>query len=129
MKTETCLFAGVAAFFLVADVVYAVFSHEPAGIAALTVSFLMATLITFFLTVAHRRTGARPEDRRDARIAERAGPLGFFAPRSAFPVLAALGAAVLAVGLVFGLWLFLIGLGLLGGGVAGLVLQYAGRDD
>ncbi|AVZ70982.1 hypothetical protein SLUN_00590 [Streptomyces lunaelactis] len=125
MKTEAILFAGVAGFFLVTDVLYAVWSKDPAGTAALTVSFLMALLVTFFFATNYRRKGLRPEDRGDGEIHERSGPVDFFPPHSAWPVLTAAGSALAALGVVFGLWLFLIGLGVLLAGVFGLVLQYA----
>ncbi|MBT2511539.1 cytochrome c oxidase subunit 4 [Streptomyces sp. ISL-98] len=125
MKTEGILFAGVAGFFLVTDVLYAVWSKDPAGTAALTVSFLMALLVTFFFATNYRRKGLRPEDRGDGKVHERSGPVDFFPPHSAWPVLTAAGSALAALGVVFGLWLFLIGLGVLLMGVFGLVFQYA----
>lgn len=125
MKTEAILFAGVAGFFLVTDVLYAVWSRDPAGTAALTVSFLMALLVTFFFATNYRRKGLRPEDRRDGEVHERSGPVDFFPPHSAWPVLTATGAGLAALGVVFGLWLFLIGLGVLLAGVFGMVYQYA----
>ncbi|MFG3497784.1 cytochrome c oxidase subunit 4 [Streptomyces sp. NPDC047928] len=129
MRTEARLFAGVALFFLVTDTAYIWFAREPAGIAALTVSFLMAAVVSFFCAVNHRRRGSRPEDRGDSEIRERGGALGFFPPQSAHPPLTGLGIALLGVGTVFGLWLFLIGLGVTAAGVLGMVFQYAGRDD
>ena len=64
----------------------------------------------------YRRKGLRPEDRKEADVRERAGPVDFFPPHSAWPVQIAAGAAVIALGVVFGLWLFLIGLGVVAGG-------------
>ncbi|WP_236242507.1 cytochrome c oxidase subunit 4 [Streptomyces sp. CC228A] len=129
MKTETYLFAGVALFFLVTDAFYIAFAREPAGAAALTVSFAMSALIAFFCAVTYRRTGRRPEDRKEAEVRERGGPLGFFPPHAATPVLTALGVAVMAVGVVFGLWLFAIGVGVTAVAVFHMVFQYAERDQ
>ncbi|WP_405891159.1 cytochrome c oxidase subunit 4 [Streptomyces sp. NBC_00133] len=125
MKTEAILFAGVAAFFLVTDVLYAVWSKDPAGTAALTVAFLMASLVAFVFAMNYRRKGLRPEDRKEGDVRERAGLVDFFPPHSAWPVQIAAGAAVLALGTVFGLWLFLIGLGMALAGVCGMVFQFA----
>ncbi|MFE4335623.1 cytochrome c oxidase subunit 4 [Streptomyces sp. NPDC056831] len=125
MKTEAVLFAGVAGFFLVTDVLYAVWSRDPTGTAALTISFLMASLVTFFFATNYRRKGLRPEDRGDGHIHERSGPVDFFPPHSIWPSLTATGTAVLALGVVFGLWLFVIGLGLVLAGVFGMIFQYA----
>ncbi|MEU8549226.1 aa3-type cytochrome oxidase subunit IV [Streptomyces roseoverticillatus] len=130
MKTEAVLFAGVAGFFLVTGAVYVWLSgREPAGTAALTVSFIMASLMSFFFAMNYRRRGARPEDDKKAAIADRAGPLDFFPPRSAYPPLTALGAALSALGIVYGLWLFVIGFGVLAAGVGGMVFQYVQRDN
>ncbi|MFJ7945656.1 cytochrome c oxidase subunit 4 [Streptomyces sp. NPDC096354] len=125
MKTEATLFAGVAGFFLVTDVLYAVWSRDPTGTAALTISFLMALLVAFFFATNYRRKGLRPEDRRDGKVHERSGPVDFFSPHSIYPPLTATGTALLALGVVFGLWLFLIGMGVALAGVFGMVFQYA----
>lgn len=127
MRTEARLFTGVAAFFAVTAAGYGWFSAEPAGTVALTVAFLMASFVAFFLRVQHHRHGSRAQDRGDAQVVESAGPLDFFPPHSPWPVTAALGAVVLALGIVYGLWLALIGLGVLALAVLGLVFQYAGR--
>ncbi|MEU4211764.1 cytochrome c oxidase subunit 4 [Streptomyces sp. NPDC026206] len=128
MKAEAYLFAGVACFFLGTDAGYAWWSgREPAGTAVLTVSFVMSSLMSFFFAMNYRRRGPRPEDRKDSQVAERAGRLDFFPPHSAYPVLTALGVALLAVGVVYGLWLFLLAAGVLAAGVGGLVFQFVGR--
>ncbi|OII65135.1 hypothetical protein BJP40_17950 [Streptomyces sp. CC53] len=129
MRTEACLFAGVALFFLVTDAFYIVFAREPAGTAALTVSFAMTALVAFFCAVTYRRNGRRPEDRKEGEVRERGGSLGFFPPHAATPVLTALGVAVMAVGVVYGLWLFAIGLGVTAVAVFHMVFQYAERDE
>lgn len=128
MRTEARLFTGVAAFFAVTAAGYGWFSHEPAGTAALTIAFLMASLVAFFLRVQYRKKGLRAQDRGDAEVLDTAGPLDFFPPHSPWPVITALGAVVVALGIVYGLWLSLIGFGILTLAVLGLVLQHAGRD-
>ena len=125
MKAEAMLFGGVAVFFGAAATLYGLWSGDPAGTAALTVAFVMGALVSFFCAVQYARRGRRPQDRTEAEVADAAGPLEFFPPHSAWPVVTALGFAVAATGVVFGLWLFLIGLGVLARGVLGFVLQYA----
>ncbi|MEV5548430.1 cytochrome c oxidase subunit 4 [Streptomyces sp. NPDC052309] len=127
MRTEARLFTVVAGFFAVTAIGYGYFSAEPAGTAVLAVAFLMASLVAFFLEVQHRKRGLRAQDRSDAEVADGAGPLEFFPPSSHWPITTALGAVVLALGVVYGLWLALLGLGVLAGGTFGLVFQYAGR--
>ncbi|MFF4963180.1 aa3-type cytochrome oxidase subunit IV [Streptomyces sp. NPDC001222] len=128
MKSEAYLFAGVALFFLLTDAAYIWFAREPAGIAALTVSFAMSSLVSFFCLVNYRRKGLRPEDRPDSEIRDRSGVIDFFPPQSGYPVTVALGAAVIAVGIVYAVWIVLIGFGILWPGVLGMVFQFSGRE-
>ncbi|MGP2436121.1 aa3-type cytochrome oxidase subunit IV [Streptomyces sp. JW3] len=128
MKTESRLFTGVAAFFAVSAAGYGWFAAEPAGTAVLAVAFLMAALVAFFCRVQYRRHGLRAQDHRDAEVRDTAGPLDFFSPHSPWPVIVALGAVLVALGIVYGLWLVLLGFGVLAPGVAGLVFQYARRE-
>ncbi|MCI3276758.1 cytochrome c oxidase subunit 4 [Streptomyces cylindrosporus] len=127
MKIEALLFGGVAVFFAGAAALYGLWSRDPAGTAALIVAFAMAALVSFFCAVQYARRGRRPQDRTEAEVADAAGPLDFFPPHSPWPVLTALGVAVAATGVVFGLWLFLIGVGILARSVLGLVFQYVNR--
>lgn len=127
MKTESLLFAGVATFFLGSDVLYMLWAREPAGTAALTVAFLMASLVSLFCAVNYRRKGNRPEDRKEGEVRERAGLVDFFPPQSPYPPLTGLSIALTALGVVFGLWLFLIGFGLLATTVIGMSLEFNGR--
>ncbi|MER8010674.1 MULTISPECIES: cytochrome c oxidase subunit 4 [unclassified Streptomyces] len=127
MKAESLFFAGVALFFAGTAVLYGWWAREPAGSAVLAVAFLMAALVSFFTAIQYRRKGRRPQDRNDAEVADAAGPVEFFPPDSPWPVVTALGFAVAALGVVYGLWLFLIGCAVLARGVAGFVFQYVGR--
>ncbi|MFG2396185.1 aa3-type cytochrome oxidase subunit IV [Streptomyces lydicus] len=130
MRIEMLLFGGVAVFFAVTGTGYAWWSDlEPAGTAALIVSFLMSVLLFLFFGVQRRKHGSRPEDHKSAEIRQRSGTVDFFPPRSVYPVLSATGYAVAALGVIFGLWLFLIGIGLVAAGVFGFVFQYAERDS
>ncbi|MDQ0764865.1 aa3-type cytochrome oxidase subunit IV [Streptomyces canus] len=129
MKVEALLFGGVAAFFAGAAALYGWWSRDPAGTAALVVAFLMGALVSFFCAVQYRRKGRRPQDRTDAEVADAAGPLEFFPPQSPWPIVTALGFAIASTGVVYGLWLFLIGFGVLARGVLGMVFQYARRQS
>ncbi|KUO08230.1 cytochrome c oxidase subunit 4 [Streptomyces sp. DSM 15324] len=130
MKAEAMLFGGVAVFFGGAAMFYGFWSHwDPAGTAALVVAFCMGALVSFYCSVQYVRHGARAQDRTDAEVADRVGPLDFFPPHSGWPVVTALGFALAATGVVFGLWLFLIGFGILARGVLGMVFQYVHRGE
>ncbi|SCK18872.1 cytochrome c oxidase subunit 4 [Streptomyces sp. WMMB 322] len=127
MKVEALIFTGVAAFFAVVSACYIPFSEDAAGNTALLVSFLMSALIAVFLWVQYARNVGGPQGRKDADVHEGAGPLAFFSPRSYYPVFTALGTAVAGLGVIFGLWLFLIGIGITAPGVAGFVFQHNDR--
>ncbi|PZH13404.1 hypothetical protein C1I97_11275 [Streptomyces sp. NTH33] len=129
MKVEALLFGGVALFFGSSAALYGLWSGEPAGTAALVVACGMGALVSFFCLIQYRRKGVRPQDHTEAEVADTAGPLDFFPPESTWPVITALGFAVGAVGVVYGLWLFLIGLGVLARGVAGMAFQYVHRGE
>ncbi|MFD7923394.1 cytochrome c oxidase subunit 4 [Streptomyces sp. NPDC059740] len=129
MRGEALLFTGVAVFFGIVATAYGLLSQEPAGTAALIVSAIMSALVAFFLWAQYWRRGPRLQDDTSATVVEGAGPLDFFPPRSAHPVLAALGTALLGTGVVIGGWLFLIGVGVTAAGVAGFVFQYRDRGS
>ena len=109
MKVEGLLFAFMAAFLAVTTGVYYVLSHDPAGTTCLALSGGLAFIVGYYLMFTARRIGARPEDRTDAEISEGSGEVGFFAPHSWWPLFAAAAFSTTVLGLVFGLFLFLIG--------------------
>ncbi|MEV0414295.1 cytochrome c oxidase subunit 4 [Streptomyces sp. NPDC050448] len=129
MKGEAWLFTGVALFFGATTVVYRWFSRDPAGSSALCVSFIMSSLVAAFLWRQFRRGGERPEDREAAEVQEAGGRRGFFPARSHSPVLAAAGSALIALGVVEGLWLCLIGFGVLLPGILGFAFQNLGHPE
>ncbi|MFC3571859.1 cytochrome c oxidase subunit 4 [Streptomyces yaanensis] len=129
MKVEALLFGGVALFFAGSAALYGAWSGEPAGTAVLIIAFGMAGLVAFFCLIQYRRRGSRPQDRTDAEVVDAAGSLEFFPPHSAWPVITALGFAVAALGVIYGLWLFLMGVGVLARGVLGMAFQYVNRPD
>ncbi|MFC9294503.1 cytochrome c oxidase subunit 4 [Streptomyces sp. NPDC057011] len=127
MKAEAWMFSGVAVFFVVTGGVYARYSTDPAGVAALAVSFLMSALIAAFLWRQFQRGGRRPEDRKGAQVAEGGDRRFSFPARSYAPVTAAVGTALIGLGVVQGLWLALIGFGVLAPGVLGFVFGAGDR--
>ncbi|MCF6522671.1 cytochrome c oxidase subunit 4 [Streptomyces sp. JJ36] len=128
MKLEALVFAGVAVFFGIVATGYATNHLEPVGTVALTVSCLMAALISAFCWRQHLKRGTRLQDRKDARVQEGVGHLDFFPPKSYAPVITALGAAVLATGVVYGVWLACIGVGVLAPGVAAFAFEFTHRS-
>ena len=101
MKVEAAIFSVIAALLAIAAVVYWLWSYEPIGTTALVLSAGLCILIGGFFWFISRRIDARPEDRKDAEIADGAGELGFFSPHSYWPFGIALAAALMGLALAF----------------------------
>ncbi len=101
MKVEALIFNVIAAFCAVAAVVYGFWSREPIGTTALALSGGLMGLIGGFFWFVARRIDARPEDRKDAEIADGAGELGFFSPGSYWPFGLAMSVALMGLALAF----------------------------
>ncbi|SOE02862.1 cytochrome c oxidase subunit 4 [Blastococcus haudaquaticus] len=130
MKVESLIFNIIAVFCVAAAVVYGVWSREPIGTTALALSGGLTGLIGGFFWFVSRRIDARPEDRKDADIAEGAGELGFFPPASYWPFALALSAALMGLALAFWYsWLILIALAALLITIGGLLFEfYVGQN-
>ena len=125
MKVEALIFGIISFFCVVAAIVYGLWSYEPIGTTALVLSAGLTGLIAGFFFFISRRIDARPEDRKDAEIADGAGELGFFPPFSYLPFALGLSAALMGLALAFWyIWLVLIaGVALLVT-VGGLLFEY-----
>ncbi len=130
MKVESLIFNIIAFFCVVAAVVYGVWSREPIGTTALVLSGGLTGLIGGFFWFVSRRIDARPEDRKDADIAEGAGELGFFPPASYWPFALALSAGLMGLALAFWYsWLILIAAAALLITIGGLLFEfYVGQN-
>ena len=80
MKVEAWVFGILSVFLVVVTPIYWLMSEDPTGTAALTMTCLLAALVFFYLYFHAARMEPRPEDRKDAEIADGAGELGFFPP-------------------------------------------------
>ena len=125
MKVEALIFNIIALFCIIAAAVYGFWSREPIGTTALFLSAGLTGLIGGFFWFVSRRIDARPEDRKDADIAEGAGELGFFSPGSYWPFTLALSAATMGLALAFFYaWLILIAAAALLISIGGLLFEY-----
>ena len=102
MKAETWLFALCSVFFVLVTPLYYWSSSDITGTTALVMTFLLTTLVAFYLGFHARKMEPRPEDRKDGEIAEGAGELGFFPPQSIWPLFCALTFGLFILGPVFG---------------------------
>ncbi|WBQ02689.1 cytochrome c oxidase subunit 4 [Kribbella sp. CA-293567] len=109
MKAEAWVFGVLTVFVLIVTPIYWIMSEDPTGTTALVMTFFLSLLVAYYLAITGRKMDARPEDRKEAEIAEGAGELGFFPPYSWWPLWCALTLSVIVLGLVFGWWLFIAG--------------------
>jgi hypothetical protein len=124
MKVEGLLFAMISAFLLAITVVYWLLSRDPTGTTALGLSGGLAFIVGYYLLFTSRRIEARPEDRPDAEISEGAGEVGFFAPHSWWPVAAGFSFSVVGMGLIFGTFMLIIGIGMIAVAVVGFTFEF-----
>ena len=124
MKVEGWLFLGCGIFFGATDVVYWYTSKEPTGTVALALCVGLAILTGFYVLFTGRRLPPRPEDEREGEVIQGTGELGFFSPHSWWPLFLALAAAVAAMGVAIGWWLFLMGILMVLLATIGFVFEY-----
>jgi Cytochrome c oxidase subunit IV len=124
MSDDAALLLRVAVFGLVAGAVYWFLSYEPLGTVALLVLGVGPGFAALFLLRHRRQPGAQRESRRDMlrRLAgappgDPPGPktledddLAVLPSSTLWPFAASLGLAIAGSGLVFGLWLVIVGL-------------------
>ncbi len=127
LRPEMTLFIFLGFFFAILAVVYASVSDvEPVGTTVFALLVGLSAIIAGYLAVLARRTPPRPSDRLDGEIAETAGEYGTFSPRSWWPLVSGVGAAVAFLGAALAAWwLFALGaiIGILG--VAGHVYEFS----
>jgi hypothetical protein len=125
VKVESLIFGIIAVFCIAAAVVYGFWAHEPIGTTALVLSGGLTGLIGGFFWFVSRRIDARPEDRKDALIADGAGELGFFSPASYWPFGLAMSAAFMGLALAFWYsWMIIIAAAALLVTIGGLLFEY-----
>ncbi len=125
MKVEALIFNLITVFCIVTAIIYGVWSREPIGTTALVLSGGLCSLIGGFFWFVSRRIDARPEDRKDAEIADGAGELGFFPPFSWWPLWCGLTLATMVFATAYGAWwLFILGAVLGFVALCGLIFEY-----
>ncbi len=115
MKVEAWIFAICTIFLVVVTPAYW-FATDTSrtggdwtGTSALVMTGLLTLMVTIYLSVNAKKLGPRPEDRKDAEIADGAGELGFFPPYSWWPLWCGMTFGSIVLGVVFGWWLVIIG--------------------
>lgn len=124
MKAEAWIFVLCTIFFLIVAPAYWFITYDPTGTAALIMTTLLTALVSFYLGFHARKMEPRPEDRKDAEIADGAGELGFFPPYSWWPLWCGACLALIVLGVIFGWWLFIVGCGLGIFALSGLIFEF-----
>ena len=125
MKAEAWIFAICSVFFLLVSPAYWFITYDWTGTSALTMTFLLSLLVTFYLGFHASRMEPRPEDRKDAEIADGAGELGFFPPYSWWPLWCAATLGLIVFGTAMAAWwLLIIGFGLGALALCGWIYEY-----
>ena len=119
MKAEAWIFGMTTAFFVLVSPAYWFITYDWTGTSALTMTTLLAGMVTLYLGFHAAKMDPRPEDRKDGEIADGAGELGFFPPYSWWPMWCALTLAVIVYGTALGAWWLII----IGGALGALALQ------
>jgi multisubunit Na+/H+ antiporter MnhC subunit len=125
MRAEAFMFAATTAFFLLVAPAYWLITGDWTGTSALTMTMLLAGMVTLYLGFHAARMDPRPEDRKEAEIADGAGELGFFPPYSWWPLWCALTLAAIVYGVALGAWWLAIIGGALGAvALSGWIFEY-----
>lgn len=124
MRIEGGIFGLGALFFWFVAAAYWYLSNDEIGTTAIAMTGFLAGLVAVYLLVTSKRVYPRPEDRDDAEIDEADPEYGFFSPYSWWPLVVALGAAVIVMGLVFAVWLIVLGIFLLIIALVGWLYEY-----
>ncbi len=125
MKAEAWFFAICTVFFGLVAPAYWFLSYDWTGTSALTMTFLLALLVTFYLWAHARRMDPRPEDRNDSEVADGAGELGFFPPHSWWPLWCAATLGIIVFAVAMGQWwMVIVGFGFGSVALCGWIYEY-----
>ncbi len=125
MKIEAFIFGLSTVFFVLVSPAYWLLTKDWTGTSALVMTTLLVAMITLYLGFHAARMDPRPEDRKEAEIADGAGELGFFPPYSWWPLWCGASLAVCVYGIaIHQWWLFIIGVFLGALALTGLVFEY-----
>jgi len=129
MKIEYRLMLGVTVFLGIVAVVYWFTSYEDSGTVMLVFGGAAYGILGSFLLLQYlrRQRIPRPEDRHDATQADGAGEVAFFPNASIWPAGMGLGFVLIATGLIFGAWFWVLGLIVVVGAIIGFSVEADAR--
>ncbi len=124
MKIEGLLFAMGAVFYAFIAGIYWYFSRDQIGTTALALTGALAFLVAFYALYTSKRVYPRPEDRLDAEVDEADPEYGFFSPHSWWPLVLGFSTMVIVFGLIFAVWLIVLGVFVLFVALIGWMFEY-----
>ena len=128
MRVEGWIFAVGAIFYFLVSGAYWFLSRDEFGTTALVMTGALAFLVAFYMLYTAKRVYPRPEDRDDGEVDEADPEYGFFSPHSWWPLPVGIGAMATAFGLIFAVWLIVLGVAVLMLGVIGWLFEYYRRE-
>ncbi|WP_182526281.1 cytochrome c oxidase subunit 4 [Nocardioides dongkuii] len=131
MKAEAWIFGACTIFLVLVTPAYWLVTEAGSsggdwtGTSALAMTTLLTAMVTLYLGFHARKMDPRPEDLKEAEIADGAGELGFFPPYSWWPLWCAATLGFMVYGIAMGAWWLVIMGGVLGAvALSGLVFEY-----
>ena len=113
-----------AVFYAVIASIYWYFSRDQIGTTALALTGALAFLVAFYALYTSKRVYPRPEDRLDAEVDEADPEYGFFSPHSWWPLVLGFSTMVIVFGLIFAVWLIVLGVFVLFVALIGWMFEY-----
>ena len=124
MRIEGALFGMGFVFYAFLAGIYWYFSRDEVGTTALALTGALAFLISFYALYTSKRVYPRPEDRLDAEVDEADPEYGFYSPHSWWPLAVGVSVLALVFGLIFAVWLIVLGVAALMFAVIGWLFEY-----
>ena len=128
MKIEGRIFGGFTVFFVLISAIYWYVSRDPIGTTALALCGGLSFLVGFYVLYTAKRVYPRPEDRLDADIEEADPEYGFFSPHSWWPLAVGFGTFLVCLGLIFAVWVTVLGVTVLMLAIVGWLFEYYRGD-
>ena len=113
-----------AVFYAVIAGIYWYFSRDQIGTTALALTGALAFLVAFYALYTSKRVYPRPEDRLDAEVEEADPEYGFFSPHSWWPLVLGFSTMIIVFGLIFAVWLIVLGVFVLFVALIGWMFEY-----
>jgi hypothetical protein len=128
VKIEGRIFALGSIFFVLVASIYWYVARDPIGTTALALCGGLAFLVGFYVLYTAKRVYPRPEDREDGEIDEADPEYGFYSPHSWWPLVMGFATFLVVIGLIFAVWVVVLGVLVLALALVGWLFEYYRGD-